>query len=62
MGKKYDADTHNTIIWISIMLIDLMPIINTGHQRRQNVIITANKRISTLLVLDKGGSDRKAFS
>ena len=31
-----------------------MLIINTGHQRRQNVIITANMRISEPFKLNKG--------
>ena len=48
-------------IWISIMLIGLMLIINTGHQRRQNVIITANMRINRLLELDKGVQVVKLF-
>jgi len=43
------------------MLIDLMPIINTGHQHRQKVIITVNMRISALLVLDKGVQVVKLF-
>ena len=43
------------------MLIDLMPIINTRHHSRQNTIITANIRISALLVLDKGVQVVKLF-
>ena len=37
-----------------LMLIGLMLIINTGYQRRQNVIITANMRISEPFKLNKG--------
>ncbi len=43
------------------MLIGLMLIINTGHQRRQNVIITANMRISEPFKLNKGVQVVKLF-
>ena len=63
--KKYrsekNSERHWMNIWISIMLIGLMLIINTGHQRRQNVIITANMRINRLLELDKGVQVVKLF-
>lgn len=43
------------------MLIARMLIINTGHQHRQKVIITASMRISRLLELDKGVQVVKLF-
>lgn len=60
-AQKKNSERHWMNIWISIMLIGLMLIINTGHQRRQNVIITANMRISEPFKLNKGVQVVKLF-